>query len=75
VTIGTFPGCSYVYFVTMYLASSLCGRGVYVQCKHVYHVLQTIMFCGLTEKFIHHYTWSWDEVQHLLKCSKVFELL
>ncbi len=33
-TIGTFLGCSYVYFVTM-LASSLGGCGVYVQCKHV----------------------------------------
>jgi len=28
------------------LASSLGGRGAYVQCKHVYHVLQMIMFMG-----------------------------
>jgi hypothetical protein len=28
---------------------SLGGRGVFVQCKHVYHVLQTIMLCGLTK--------------------------
>ncbi len=37
-TIGNFLGCSCVYCVIM-LASSLGGRGVYVQCKHVYHVL------------------------------------
>jgi hypothetical protein len=44
------------------LEGSLGARGVYVHYKHVYHVLQKIMFCGLTKKFIHHYTWSWDEV-------------
>jgi hypothetical protein len=74
VTIGNFPRCSCVYFVTT-LASSLGGHGVYVQCKHVYHVLQTNMFYGFTKEFIHHCTWSWDEVQRLLKCSKAFELL
>jgi len=61
VTIGNFPRCSCVYFVKM-LAGSLGACGVYVHCKHVYHVLQTIMFYGFTEEFIHHYTWSWDEV-------------
>ncbi len=74
VTIGNFLGCSCVYFVKM-LVGSLGARGVYVHCKHVYHVLQMIMFCGLMEEFIHHCTWSWDEVQRLLKSSKVFELL
>jgi hypothetical protein len=38
VTIKNFPKCSCVYFVTM-LVCSLGGRGVYVQCEHVYHVL------------------------------------
>jgi hypothetical protein len=51
------------------------GRGVYVQQKCVYHVLQMIMFCGLTKEFIHHCTWSWDEVEHLLNHSKALELL
>ncbi len=73
-TIGNFPKCSCVYFVAM-LASSLGGCGVYVQCKHVYHILQMIMFCGLMEKFIHHCIKSWDEVQRLVKCSKAFEFL
>jgi hypothetical protein len=57
------------------LVGCLGGYGVYVQCKHVYSVLQTIMFYGLTEKFIHHCTWSWVEVQRLLKCFIAFELL
>jgi hypothetical protein len=37
VTIGNFPGCSCVYFVTM-LPSSLSGPGTYVQCKHASHL-------------------------------------
>ncbi len=73
-TIENFPRFSCVYFVTM-LVGFLGGHGVYVQCKHVYHVLQPIMFCGLMEEFVHHCTWNWDEVQCLLKYSKVFELL
>jgi hypothetical protein len=44
------------------LASSLGGCGAYVQCKHVYHILQTIMFNGLMEEFLQYYKWSWDEV-------------
>jgi hypothetical protein len=73
VTIGNFLGCSFVYFVTM-LVGFLNGLGTYVQCKHVYHVLKSIMFYGLTENFIHYYTWSWEEVQCLLQHFKVLGL-
>jgi hypothetical protein len=61
ITIGNVLGCSCVYFVTM-LTTSLGGHGAYMQCKHVYHVFQMIMFYGFTKYFIHYYTWSWDEV-------------
>jgi hypothetical protein len=74
VTIGNFPRCSCVYFVTM-LVGFLGGCGVNVQCKHGYHILQMVMFYGLTKEFIHHCIRSWDEVQHLLKRSKAFEML
>jgi hypothetical protein len=73
VIIRNLLGYSCVYFVAM-LASSLGGRGVYVQCKHLNHFLQSIMFYGLIKEFIHHCTRSWDEVQHLLKRSEAFEL-
>jgi hypothetical protein len=33
-----------------------------------------IMFDGLMEKFIHYYTWTWDEVQRLLMHFQMFEL-
>jgi len=47
VIIGNFLGCSWIYFVRM-LACSLGGHGAYVQCKHMYHIFQTIMFSELT---------------------------
>jgi len=34
-----------------------------------------IMFYRLTKEFIHHCTWSWDEIQHLLMCFKAFVLM
>jgi hypothetical protein len=53
----------HVYFVAML---ALGGLGTYVQCKHVYHILQLIMFCGFMEDFIHYCMWNWDVVQCLL---------
>jgi hypothetical protein len=56
------------------LVGFLGGLGTYVQCKHVYHVLQLMMFYGFTKDFIHYWMWSWDEVQCLLQCFKVLGL-
>jgi hypothetical protein len=36
--------------------------GTWIQCKHMYHILQNIRYCGQFEKFIHYPMWSWDEV-------------
>jgi hypothetical protein len=52
-------GCSCINFVVM-LATFLGGCGTWVQCKHPYHILQNIMYCGWIEKFIHHPMWSWE---------------
>jgi hypothetical protein len=65
VIIGNFLGCSCFYFVRM-LVGSLGGRGAHVQCEHMYHIFQAIMFSGFIEEFIHYYMWNWDEVKHLL---------
>ncbi len=43
-----FPKNVHVYFVTM-LVAFLGNHGAYVQCKHVYHILQAIMFDGFME--------------------------
>jgi hypothetical protein len=43
--------------------NALGGQGKWVSCKHLYYVLQHVMYCQEVEDFS---TWSWDEVQHLL---------
>jgi hypothetical protein len=70
VTIGIFPTCTCVDFITM-MASSLGGHGKWVHYKHLYFILQNVMYCGQTENFIHFSKRSWNEVQHLMSCVKV----
>ncbi len=69
VTIGNYSCCFCIYFIIMSI-TSLGGCGAWVQCKHLYHILQTIMYCGQSEKFMHYPTWNWDKVQWLLACAK-----
>ncbi len=69
VIVGNYPSCLCIYFVIM--STIFLGTcGAWVQCKHLYHILQNIMCCGQIEEFIHYSTWSWDKVQHLLVCVK-----
>jgi hypothetical protein len=66
--IGNFPTCICIGFITM-MASSLGGHGKWVHCKHLYYILQNVMYCGQTKDFIHFPTWSWNEVQHMMNCA------
>jgi hypothetical protein len=68
VTIGNFLACICMDFVTM-VSCSLGKCGKWVPSKHMYYVLQHVMFCGRFESFIHFLTWNCDEVCHLLVCS------
>jgi len=52
-------------FVAM-ISNSLGQQGKWVPCKHMYYVLQHVMFYGQFESFIHFLTWNCDEVCHLL---------
>jgi hypothetical protein len=72
VTIGNYLGCSRIYFVVI-LATFLGGRGAWVQCRHLYHILQNIMYYGWTKKFIHYPMWIWDMFHHLLAHVKARE--
>jgi hypothetical protein len=38
----------------------------WVQCKHMYYILQNIIYCGWTKKIIHYPIWSWDKIKHLM---------
>jgi hypothetical protein len=55
-------------FVTM-VSGSLGKQGKWVPRKHMYYVLQHVMFCGQFESFIHFPTWSCNEAYHLLARS------
>jgi hypothetical protein len=42
---------------------AICGK--WVHYKHLDFILQNVMLCGLMETFIHHPTWSWNEIHKL----------
>jgi hypothetical protein len=65
VTIGDFPACNCLDFVEM-ISNSLGWWGKWVPCKHMYYVLQHVLFCGEFESSIHFPTWNCDEVRCLL---------
>jgi len=72
VTIGNYPCCCCIYFVIM-STFFLGGRETWVQCKHLHHILQNIVYRGQSKEFIHFPMWSWDKIQRLLTCAKPFE--
>jgi hypothetical protein len=60
VTIGNFMSFIWFDFVAM-LSCSWGWQGKWVPCKHIYYVLQHVMFCGEFENSIHFPTWSCNE--------------
>jgi hypothetical protein len=48
------------------MISNSLGQGKWVPCKHMYYVLQHVMFCGEFEIFIYFQTWNCDDVYCLL---------
>jgi hypothetical protein len=64
VTNDNFHACTCMDFVLL-MTGSLGACGKWVHCKHLYYILQHVMLCGLMETFIHHLTWSWNEVHKL----------
>lgn len=64
VMIGNFPTYICVDIITM-MASSLCGFEKWVHFKHLYFIIQNVMYYGQMENFIHSLTWSLNEMQCL----------
>jgi hypothetical protein len=64
-TIGSFLTYTCLDFVAM-ISSLLGWWRRWVPCKHMYYVLQHVMFCQQFESFIHFPTWNCDEVCCLL---------
>jgi hypothetical protein len=73
VMIDNFLTCTCIDFVSMFIGS-LGGYGKWVHCKHLYYILQILMFYGLMETFIHHPIWSWDEVHKLTSQTRTIEV-
>ncbi len=72
VIIGNFPTYTCIDFVLM-MTCSLGIHGKWVHCKHLYYILQQVMLCGLMKTFIHHPTWSWNEVHKLTTKTTMVE--
>jgi hypothetical protein len=45
ITIGNFPTCICLDFIAL-MSCSLGWWGKWVLCKHMYYILQHVMFCG-----------------------------
>jgi hypothetical protein len=73
IMINDYSAYSYMDFPSMMFAS-LNGRTLWVQGKHLYYILQYVMFCGIKEPFVHYPSWSWNEIHRLLGCAKTLEL-
>jgi hypothetical protein len=56
------------------MSMSLDERGPWVHCKHMYYILQYVMFCGIRKSFIHYPSWNWNEVHRLLGHAKILKL-
>ncbi len=65
ITIRNFPACTCLDFVAM-ISNSSGWPKKWVPCKHMYCVLQHVMFCGQFKSFIHFLTSNCDEVRRLL---------
>jgi hypothetical protein len=66
VIIGDCPYCNCMDFVTMMASLLARGREKWVQCKHIYYILQHVMYCKQLEEFMHCPNWNWNEVQCLI---------
>jgi hypothetical protein len=66
VTIGDFPACTCIDFVSMKASALGNGKKKWICCKHIYFILQRFMECTLEDKFVHCPAWTFNEVQMLL---------
>ncbi len=58
VTITNYLACNCMGFSSM-MSTSLGGQGPWVQCKHLYYILQYhAMYLGISEPLIHYPSWS-----------------
>ena len=66
VTIGDFPACTCMDFISMKTSALGRGKKKWILCKHLYFILQRYMGCTAEDVFIHCPAWTFNEVQMLL---------
>jgi len=60
---------------TTSITSSLGRLGNRVHYKHIYYILQHVIYYGQLEEFIHHLTWSWNKFQWIASHVKQVTLV
>jgi hypothetical protein len=66
VTVGDFPACTCIDFISMKASALGNGKKKWICCKHIYFILQRFLGCTLEDKFVHCPAWTFNEVQMLL---------
>jgi hypothetical protein len=74
ITIGDFPSCSCLGFLTMKTSALGNGQKKWIYCKHIYFVLQRFMGCTIDDTFVHSPAYTFNEVQMLLKRAEAIEV-
>jgi hypothetical protein len=66
VTIGDFPSCICIDFISMKANALRNGKKKWIYCKYVYFILQRFMGCTIEDNFVHCPTWTVNEVKMML---------
>jgi hypothetical protein len=66
VTIGDFPACTCIDFVSMKATTLGNGRKKWICYKHLYFILQRFFGCTAEDKFLHCSAWIFNKVKLLL---------
>jgi hypothetical protein len=71
VTIGDYPACSCIDFISMKASALGNGKKKWICCKHLYFILQQFLGATIDDKFVHCPAWTPNEVKMLLERSEV----
>jgi hypothetical protein len=66
VTIGDFPACKCLNFISMKSYALGNRQKKWIYCKHIYFILQRFMGCIVDDKFVHCPAYTFNEVKMLL---------
>jgi hypothetical protein len=71
VTIGDFPACTCIDFISMKTNALGNGKKKWICCKFLYFILQQFLGATVDDKFVHCPAWTPNEVKMLLWRSEI----